>query len=280
LIIGNSAKIVIMSPFGDRLRRWRQRRGLSQLALAGLVGSTARHISFLETGRSRPSERMVLRLAGCLSVGLRESNELLRAAGLGPKYRESTLDSQHLDAYRRSLERLLSAHDPYPAMVLDRRFTVVTANHAALTLFGAGLAGANFVRDALVNPAGRSQVANWPEVAAAGLARLHQQASRYPFDEELQTLVRDAESILPDLECRVTSADPAVCPTFVIGGTTVRTLAMVARFEPPSEVTVEELHVELMYPADEIADKFFHERFAGRTFVAPMTSGPTVDQTE
>jgi transcriptional regulator with XRE-family HTH domain len=256
-----------MSPFGERLRGWRQRRGLSQLALAGLVGSTARHISFLETGRSRPSEQMTLRLAGALDVGMRESNELLRAAGLGARYRESPLDSQHLLAYRQSLGSLLAAHDPYPAMVLDRRFTVVLANRSALLLFGAGLVGANFVRDALANPAGRGHVTNWSAVAAGGLARLRQQANRDPFDEQLQTLVRQAESALADLPLQDPLGDLVVCPTFVIDGTTVRTLSMVARFDPPSDVTVEELRVELMYPADAVAGQFFRERFADQSAV-------------
>ncbi len=104
------------SPFGDRLRQWRQRRGLSQLALAGLVGSTTRHISFLETGRSRPSHHMTMRLATALDVGLRESNELLRAAGLKAAYGEAAMDSAGVAPYRRALDGLLAAHDPYPTL--------------------------------------------------------------------------------------------------------------------------------------------------------------------
>jgi hypothetical protein len=211
---------------------------------------------------------MALRLAGALEVGMRESNELLRAAGLGPKYRESALDSDQLIAHRHSLERLLSAHDPYPAMVLDRRFTVVQANNAARLLFGADLVGANFARDSLASLAGRVQVENWSEVAVAGLARLRSQAARYPFDEALQALVRQGESALADVANPATSTDLAVCPTFVIDGTRVRTLAMVARFDPPSDVTVDELRVELMYPADATADTFFREQLARRSRLA------------
>jgi hypothetical protein len=205
---------------------------------------------------------MALRLAGALEVGMRESNELLRAAGLGPKYHESALDSNRLSAHRDSLERLLSAHDPYPAMVLDRRFTVVQANHAARLLFGVELVGANFVRDSLADPAGSVQVENWSEVAVAGLVRLRHQAARYPFDDELQALVRQAESALANVGVSPASADLAVCPTFVVDGTIVRTLAMVARFEPPSDVTVDELRVELMYPADTAAETFFREQLS------------------
>src|SRR5689334_17742623 len=102
------------SPFGAMLRRWRLHRGLSQLSLAGRVGSTGRHISFLETGRSRPSRQMVLRLADTLGVGLREANELLHAAGLPAAYPAARLEGADLAPYRAALERMLEAHEPYP----------------------------------------------------------------------------------------------------------------------------------------------------------------------
>src|SRR3954454_19801554 len=102
------------SPFGARLRLWRRRRGLSQLSLAGQVGSTGRHISFLETGRSRPSRQMVLRLADTLGVGLAEANELLHAAGLPATYPRAGLDSVDLAPYRAAIEAMLAAHEPYP----------------------------------------------------------------------------------------------------------------------------------------------------------------------
>src|SRR5262245_61148790 len=127
------------SPFGLRLRQWRQRRGLSQLALAGRVGSTSRHISFLETGRSRPNRRMVLRLADALDVGLREANQLLNAAGLPASYPHAALDGADLGAYRSTIERMLAAHEPYPGLVLDGHFTVLLANDACTRLFGSEL---------------------------------------------------------------------------------------------------------------------------------------------
>jgi transcriptional regulator with XRE-family HTH domain len=246
------------SPFGVRLRQWRQRRGLSQLALAGLVGSTSRHISFLETGRSRPSQDMTLRLATALDVGLREANALLRAAGLRAAYLESELDGRDLAPYRRTLDRLLAAHDPYPAMVLDRHWNVVLANRSALRLFGPALVGVNFVRDALADPAARAGIINWAEVAWAGVERLRHQAEHEPFDQQLRELVRVGEAALADVARPATGADVAVCPTFLVDGTTVRTIAMVARFDPAADLTLAELRVELMYPADPDADRFFH----------------------
>jgi transcriptional regulator with XRE-family HTH domain len=107
------------SPFGARLRRWRRHRGISQLTLAGQVGSTPRHISFLETGRSRPSRQMVLRLGEVLAVSLRERNQLLAAAGLPDVYPQAPVTGPQLAPYRAAIDRLLHAHQPYP---LPRRW--------------------------------------------------------------------------------------------------------------------------------------------------------------
>jgi transcriptional regulator with XRE-family HTH domain len=245
------------SPFGDRLRQWRRRRGLSQLALAGLVGSTARHISFLETGRSRPSHTMTMRLATALQVDLRESNQLLRAAGLKAVYEEAAIDSAGLAPYRRALDGLLAAHDPYPAMVLDRHWTVVMANRCATSLFGRALVGSNFVRDVLTNPASAVMVINWSEVAWAGLDRLRQQADRDPFDGKLHNLVRAAEVALEAVPRPPLTNDVTVCPELLIDGTVVRTISMVGRFDPAADITLAELRVELMYPRDADAERFF-----------------------
>src|SRR5207247_1579752 len=107
-----------------------------QIEYSGGTGSTPRHISFLETGRSRPSRPMVLRLAEALGASLREANELLHAAGLPAAYPHAELASPDLAPYRAAIERLLAAHEPYPAMALDARYTVVAANRACAALFG------------------------------------------------------------------------------------------------------------------------------------------------
>src|SRR5687767_12146961 len=188
--LGYSAVMTIeASPFGTRLRQWRQQRGLSQLSLAGRVGSTGRHISFLETGRSRPSRQMVLRLADCLGMGLRDTNDLLHAAGLPASYPTAGVDSVDLAPYRAVVDRMLAAHEPYPGLVLDGHFTVLAANAPCRVLYGQDLVGANFVRDALANPAAAAGIVNWPEVAWAGLDRLRRQHRLTPFDVELGRLV-------------------------------------------------------------------------------------------
>src|SRR4051812_11304066 len=117
-------------PVGELLREWRERRHLSQLALALDADVSARHISFLETGRARPSREMVLRLAEQLDVPLRERNTLLLAAGYAPAYPERGLDDPALTAARDGIHRVLIAHEPYPALAVDRQWTLVAANRA------------------------------------------------------------------------------------------------------------------------------------------------------
>jgi transcriptional regulator with XRE-family HTH domain len=246
------------SPFGARLRQWRQDRGLSQLSLAGRVGSTGRHISFLETGRSRPSRQMVLRLADTLGIGLRDTNDLLHAAGLPAAYPTAGLDSPDLAPYRAAVDRMLAAHEPYPGMVLDGHWTVVAANRPCQALFGPTVVGSNFVRDALTNPANAEAIVNWPEVAWAGLDRLRHHHRRCPFDPDLAQLVTVAEAALAGVP-RPEPATPhlLVCPWFRVADQVIRTIAVVARFDHPAETTLDELRVELMYPMDDTAERFF-----------------------
>src|SRR5438309_578365 len=115
-------------PVGTLLRGWRQRRRLSQLELSGEAGVSARHLSFLETGRARPSREMVLQLADSLEVPLRARNELLVAAGFAPVYGERRLDGPDMAAVRRGLDLVLAAYEPFPAVVIDRGWHLVAGN--------------------------------------------------------------------------------------------------------------------------------------------------------
>jgi transcriptional regulator with XRE-family HTH domain len=112
------------------VRAWRQRRNLSQLELALGAEVSSRHLSFLETGRARPSREMVIRLAGELEIPMRERNALLLAAGYAPIYPEHPLDAPEMAPVRQALDRFLRAHEPYPALVVDRHHNLVTANDA------------------------------------------------------------------------------------------------------------------------------------------------------
>jgi len=207
---------------------------------------------------------------------MRDRNPLLHAAGLPSAYPQSDLADPDLAPYRSIIDLMLRAHEPYPAMVVDRLWNVVAANAAALGLFGGGLVGANVVQHYLASPAARQAIVNWPEVAWAGLARLRQQANLAPFDDELRALVADAERALAEqalaeqalaeqalagLASPPTEAGLTLCPAFRVGDQVIRTIGVVARFEPVAEVSVGELRIELTYPMDEAAERFFRRRF-------------------
>jgi len=250
----------VVSPFGARLRQWRTHHGISQLTLAGKVGSTARHLSFLETGRSRPSRQMVLRLGEALEVPLRERNQLLHAAGLPAAYPEADLSSQDLAPHRAALETLLRAHQPYPALVVDRHWTVVLTNQASQRLYGHDLVGANIIRVFLADPAARHAIVNWPDVAWAGLHRLRHHRDQTPFDETLTDLVGLAETALDGVpEPDERNDQPVLCPWFRIDGKIIKTIGIAARFDPAGDVTLDELRIELIYPLDAAADAFFRD---------------------
>lgn len=120
--------------FGPQLKEWRQRRRLSQLDLAAEADISQRHLSFLESGRSRPSRDMILRLADQLSIPLREQNTLLVAAGFAPAYQERAMDHPALDATRHTVEQILKGHEPHPALAIDRHWHLISANRAIFAL--------------------------------------------------------------------------------------------------------------------------------------------------
>ncbi|MCI0416526.1 helix-turn-helix transcriptional regulator, partial [bacterium] len=130
--------MIDMKPVGVLLREWRRRRHLSQLGLACDAEISARHLSFLETGRSLPSREMVLHLAEQLDVPLRERNSLLVAAGYAPIFSERTLDDPTLQGARKVIDLVLAGHEPYPALAVDRHWNLVASNRI-VPLFLAGI---------------------------------------------------------------------------------------------------------------------------------------------
>src|ERR1043165_3364447 len=145
-----------VTAFGPRLKWWREQRGLSQLALAGMAESSQRHVSFLESGRTDPSRDMVLRLCAVLDVPLRQQNALLLAAGFAPVWRESDLSDPELAQVNGALTHMLAQQEPYPAFVVDRRWNLLRANAGAgrmvRVLLGAPPEGPVNLADALVVP--------------------------------------------------------------------------------------------------------------------------------
>jgi transcriptional regulator with XRE-family HTH domain len=258
-----------LSPFGQQLRHWRERRGTSQLQLALKAGTPPRHISFVETGRSRPGRELVLRLAAALDVPIRERNGLLASAGLAPEFPICELSDESMRPITTVLGTVLRAHEPYPAWVFGRGFQALSANAAGDALFpGLRDMSPESIVDMWFAPGPfRQLVENWPEVLWAGVDSLRREATR-TSDPTVFALLRRAEehvAHIPVPEGRVHPDLPVACPRFRIGGRVVRTISAVMRFDTAIEVTASELRIELMFPADEESEAYFRELAHDRT---------------
>ena len=257
------ARPATVSLFGQQLRIWRRQRGLSQLELAALAQTTARYVSFIETGRSRPGRELILRIAECLDLPLRDRNDLLTAAGLGPAYAERELDEGELAPFRRAVEAVLEAHEPYPACALDGLGRVHRANRSFSALWP-GLEGVEpeAAVEAFFGPGPMRQIIeNYAEVAwaYADLRRQEAARTRHPrlvaLTERILVLLKD----VPRPTHGGQTGSPVLCPRFRLDGRVVPTFTTIMRFEHPNEVTISELRVELIFPADRSAAQFFRE---------------------
>lgn len=248
------------SRVGGLLREWRQRRRLSQLDLALAAGTSARHLSYVETGRAKPSRAMVLRLCETLEVPLRERNTVLLAADYAPAYQESSLDDENLAAARSAWETMLTTHEPYPAVVVDRVWNVVAGNSAMHVLTDGVpahlLDGQPNVYRLVLHPEGLSgRLVNAHQVRELFLERLARQVAA-TGDTRLRDLYDEVSAYpLPE----TTEPDPAAArPGPFQVPVRVRTpageIAMfstMATFGAPADVTLSELAIELFYPLDE-----------------------------
>ena len=244
--------------FGTRLRLWRERRGMSQLALAAAANVSQRHLSFLESDRTRPSRDMVLRLGAALEVPLRQQNALLLAAGFAPAWRESDLAAPELEQLRRALDRMLRQHEPYPAFVVDRRWKLLQANEGAARfvrfLLGAVPAGEVNLAEALVSPAAlRPFLENFDEVARYFLRGVQADAAADGTAETAALLKRLLTfsgmevlmgGVAEDAKAPVLSMD------FRKDETRLRLFTTIATLGTPLDVTVQELRIEFFFPAD------------------------------
>jgi transcriptional regulator with XRE-family HTH domain len=246
-------------PVGDLLREWRQRRHVSQLDLACDAEISARHLSFLETGRSQPSRDMVLRLAERLEIPLRERNLLLISAGFAPVFPERPLADPALDAARKAVDLVIAGHMPYPALAIDRHWTLIAAN-AAVTGLLTGLPAellqppVNVLRLSL-HPGGLApRIVNLAEWRAHLLARLRQQIAA-TADATLIELLRElSEFPMPGGgKFRALTAVPAgmAVPFQLNTGTgTLSFISATTVFGTPVDVTLSELAIESFFPAD------------------------------
>ncbi|HEY3560200.1 MAG TPA: helix-turn-helix transcriptional regulator [Kribbella sp.] len=248
-------------PVGELLRGWRERRRLSQLELANRVEVSTRHVSFVETGRSKPSRDMVLRLAEHLDVPLRDRNQLLLAGGFAPIYSEASLHSPAMLAIRTALRRLLKAHEPYPAFVVDRWWNIVEAN-AGIAIFTAGVdekllqAPINALRLTLHPDGLARRIGNIADVRAATLSSLQRQVAS-TADPELQDLYDELRGYAVDDQPGAPGPADVVVPfNLTHDGRELSLLTTIATFGTPLDVTVSELMIESFYPADDATAEY------------------------
>ncbi len=236
---------------------------MSQLDLAGAAGTTPRHVSFVETGRSRPGRELVLRLADALDVPLRDRNMLLTAAGLPPAFANRGFDDAALASVRQVVQRVLASHEPFPGWVIGPGYRFLSSNRAAEAVFpGLCHMDPEQLVDMWFGPGPfRALVDNWNDVVWAGIAALRREASR-SGDPAMAALVERAERHAQGIPASTAStlADvPVVCPRLQVGDRTIRTISTVMRFDNAVDVTVADLRVELMFPADEQSEAFFRD---------------------
>lgn len=243
---------------GTLLREWRERRSLSQLELSSGAAVSTRHLSFIETGRSRPSREMLLHLAERLDIPLRERNRLLLAGGFAPAYGERPLASDEMEPVRDVLTRLLAAHEPYPALVVDRRWDVVLMNDAVGMLL-AGVAPAlleppvNALRVTLHPDGMAPSILDFGEWSAQVLARVDRDV-RATGDAGLAAL-RDELAGYPGVrepgrQPAHPAADVVVPLRIRAGDATLSFLGTQTVFGTPNDVTLAELSLEAFFPAD------------------------------
>jgi transcriptional regulator with XRE-family HTH domain len=240
---------------GILIRDWRQRRRLSQLDLALEAGVSTRHLSFVETGRARPSAEMVLHLADQLDVPLRERNQLLLAAGYAPQYAARSLEDPEMAHVRDALGRVLSGHEPYPALAVDRRWNLVASNAA----LGPLLEGAspellqppvNCMRLALHPDGIAPRTINLGEWRAHLLHRLERQIA-LTSDEQLRELLDELQSYpAPDGEYPADPTDIMVELRLASDAGELAFFSTVTTFGTAVDITVSELSIEAFFPAD------------------------------
>jgi transcriptional regulator with XRE-family HTH domain len=257
--------------FGGLLREWRTARGLSQLALSVQTGVSARHLSFMETGRASPSREMVLTLAQALDMPLRDRNAFLQSAGFAAIYRETPLEAAAMGPVRDAINLLLRSTEPNPTFVVNRRYDVLDANDTGrwlLSTFTEDLRSFplphNFGR-LLVSAKGmRGYLENWEDVARKVLSRLKRElGGAHSRDAADEALLKTIAPTLAELGNRTSPSDPLplLVPVHLrrasIG---VRLFTTIATLGTPLDVTLQELRIEMLFPADDESRRVLETR--------------------
>jgi transcriptional regulator with XRE-family HTH domain len=277
-VLAPTPAVIDHRSFGQLLRQWRSARGTSQLALSARARVSTRHLSYLETGRASPSREMVLMLAQAFEMPLRDRNAFLQAAGFAPMYRETPLHAQTVGPVRDAFDLLLRSTEPNPAFVLNRRADILGANNAGQWLVStfnediSSFARPYNIGRLLTSPKGeRKYIENWEEVARLSLTRLRRELggahARDAADEELLKAIEPVWTKLGDPPAASEPLPTLITVRFRRGDLALDLFSIHATLGTQLDVTLQELRVEMFFPADEQSKRVLEQR-------PPHTSNP------
>lgn len=241
--------------FGALLKDWRGRRRISQLDLSLSADVSSRHIAFLETGRSKPSRDMVVQLSEALMVPRADRNALLNAAGFAALYRRRDLTDAEMAHVHDAVSWTLERHDPYPALAVDRHWSIVMANRCGASLLGGvGLDVGDSLLDAITDsPALRDAVENWSDLVRHMSVRLRTESAHLGGDAVLDAAADKLAAEAGTKPEAPDSALEAVVPTrYRVGNMVLSFFSTIAQFGSAEDIALADLKIELMFPADEV----------------------------
>jgi transcriptional regulator with XRE-family HTH domain len=254
---------VVSDGFGSLLRYWREVRGVSQFELSIDSGVSQRHISFIESGRSVPGRQTLLNIAQSLDVPLRERNALLLAAGYAPMYPEAKWNAEEMSSVTNAISRLLRQHEPFPAIVMDRYWNVLTTNESAPRLFNHFIntearPGPRNLLHLIFDPQGmRPYVVQWELVARSLLQRVYREAVGHMIDAQTQQLLDELHAypgVQPEWKWQGVVDPSAGIPMIPVGftknGSILNYFSMITTVGAPQSIAAQELRIEFMFPAD------------------------------
>jgi transcriptional regulator with XRE-family HTH domain len=251
------------SVFPNLLRSWRHKRRLSQLDLALSCGVSQRHLSFLESGRAKPSRDMILQLSETLEVPLRDRNEWLTAAGFAPVFQARPLDDPQMSQVTAAVQRMLTNHEPYPAVAVDRAWNIRMSNapfDGLAAMLGSAGQERNLMRLFFHPEQGiQRYVTNWKAIAPLLWSRARREAETLGGSEMKQVL--DELAPLQDADTLWSAVDSALLPVLPLevekDGIRVALFTVIATFGTPQDVTADELRIEFFFPSDDATAALF-----------------------
>lgn len=243
-----------MERFGDVMKEWRGLRRMSQLDLGLAADVSARHISFLETGRSRPSKEMVVRLCDELQVPNADRNRVLLSAGMAPTYEAKSASDEELVPLKKAVDWMLSSHAPYPAMAIDRHWQLVDLNEPAQMMLRAVdvQVGDSLIDALLNNDSLRQAIDNLEEVEALTLLRLRTELAHLGQDMVLEKAISTLQARRKAAPQRGEQSVPIMIPTrYRLNGVLLSFFSTIAQFGSTGDIAMSELKVEMLFPADD-----------------------------